>query len=212
MATATVEKRRRKEVVGPEANGRLMTPAQFDRAEFDDDWRYELINGVLIVSPLPSVMEADPNEELGRWIRNYQEFDQRGSVVDITLAERIIRIGANRRRPDRIIWIGLGRMPRRGDKPGVIVEFVSSRKRDRERDYETKRDEYMSIPVKQYWIIDRFERVMVVFTRQGGRIKKQVIAASQVFKTDLLPGFELPLAKLLAVADRWEAVNKSDAI
>jgi hypothetical protein len=31
-----------------------------------------------------------------------------------------------------------------------------------------------------------------------------VIPEKQVYGTPLLPGFELPLARLLAVADRWE--------
>ncbi len=52
MTTAAL--RRAQPVFGPEANGILMTPAEFDRAEFEDGWRYELINGVLIVSPIPA--------------------------------------------------------------------------------------------------------------------------------------------------------------
>jgi hypothetical protein len=43
----------------------LLTPAEFDHAQFREGWRYELINGVLIVSPSPSRKERDPNEESG---------------------------------------------------------------------------------------------------------------------------------------------------
>ena len=43
----------------------LLTPAEFDRARFQEGWRYELINGVLVVSPTPSRKERHPNEELG---------------------------------------------------------------------------------------------------------------------------------------------------
>ncbi len=188
---------------GPDSNGVLMTSQEFDRADFEEGWRYELINGVLIVSPIPSESEVDPNEELGYWLRDYREHHPQGHHLDKTLAERMVYIGENRRRADRVIWAGLGRRPRKKETPTIIAEFVSSRKRDRTRDYETKRDDYMSIKVQEYWIIDRFDRCMVVFHRQNGKITKRVIREQQTYRTPLLPGFELPLAKLLALADEW---------
>jgi Uma2 family endonuclease len=59
--------------LGPQANGVWLHPWEFDAAEFETGWRYELINGVLAVNPPPSIKERDPNEELGRRLRNYQE-------------------------------------------------------------------------------------------------------------------------------------------
>jgi hypothetical protein len=32
---------------------------------------------------------------------------------------------------------------------------------------------------------------------------EQVVAEGATYRTDLLPGFDLPLARLLAVADEW---------
>jgi hypothetical protein len=40
------------------------------------------------------------------------------------------------------------------------LRFVSRRKRDQIRDYEVKRDEYIKIHVKEYWLIDRFARIL----------------------------------------------------
>jgi hypothetical protein len=37
---------------------------------------------------------------------------------------------------------------------------------------------------------------------------KQVIAENEVYRTDLLPGFELPLAQILGVADDWKTRTK----
>jgi Uma2 family endonuclease len=202
MATVLQKKRKLPPVqrYGPEANGILLTPAEFDRADFEEGWRYELINGVLVVSPLPSESEVDPNEELGYLLRAYRETHPEGSALDATLPERIVRTGRNRRRADRLIWAGLGRLPRRHELPTILAEFVSGRKRDQIRDYETKRDEYLAIKVEEYWVIDRFRRTMTVFTGKG---RKRVVREDQVYSTPLLPGFELPLARLFRLADRW---------
>jgi Uma2 family endonuclease len=180
MSTAVLKKQ--DAIIGPGANGTVMTPQEFDRAEFEEGWRYELVNGVLIVSPIPSEKEADPNEELGHWLRTYQESHPKGKALDKTLPERTVKTGKNRRRADRVIWAGLGRLPRRDESPTIIAEFVSRGKKNRQRDYETKRDEYMKIRVQEYWIVDRFDRCMVVFSQHGNQIKRRVIAESQVYK------------------------------
>src|SRR3954453_1106606 len=118
--------------------GTPMTPAEFDAVRHAHPrFRYELINGVLVVSPLPSVAEGDPNEELGRLLRNHQADHPLGSALDKTLPERYVYSGANRRRADRLIWAGLGRIPDiEADLPAIVVEFVSKGKKDRIRDYE----------------------------------------------------------------------------
>jgi Uma2 family endonuclease len=200
MAIATVKRLR---ILGPESAGIFMTPRAFDRAEFVEGWRYELINGVLVVSPIPSRQERDPNEELGYLLRIYRDTHPQGSALDATLPEETVRTKKNRRRADRVIWAGLGRVPTASDRPTIIAEFVSAGKRDQERDYVLKRDEYLDLGVKAYWVFNRFERTLTVFTRQAGKVKKQVFREHQTYQTDLLPGFELPLARLFSLADRW---------
>jgi Uma2 family endonuclease len=194
------------EPFGPESNGILMTPEEFDAADpedFDECWDYEIINGVLIVSPISLEEEADPNEEFGYLLRRYQDDHPQGAALNKTLPERYVPTKNGRRRPDRIIWAGLGRHPHREELPTIIVEFVSKRKRDRVFDYETKRDEYRAIKVKEYWIIDRFMHTMTVFSRAKGKECVTVVQKDQVYKTDLLPGFELPLAVLFELAQEW---------
>jgi Uma2 family endonuclease len=200
MATV-IEKRSR--VFGPHSAGTLMTPREFDRAEFEEGWRYELINGRLIVSPVPLENERDPNEELGRALRNYGDSLSGRGFFNGTLPEHTIKVFDDRRRADRVIWAGLGRQPKKGETPTIIVEFVSAGKRARQRDYEEKREEYLAVGVQEYWIIDRFQRTLTVYTKQGRTFQKRVVKEKQVYTTDRLPGFELPLAHLLAVADRW---------
>jgi len=213
MATATLARKRQRQPREPEykfgleSNGILMTSEEFDDADpddFDPLWDYELINGVLVVSPIPLEQEADPNEELGRLLRNYQEDHLQGKALDKTLPERYVKCGRNRRKPDRVIWAGLGRLPRKGETPTIVVEFVSRRKRDRELDYETKRKEYAKSKVQEYWIIDRFQKHMAARVLEGDKYRIRIIAAKQTYRTKLLPGFEVPLARLIELAERWD--------
>ena len=157
--------------LGPEANGVRLTPRQYDRVEFEPGWRYELVNGVLIVSPPPLENERDPNDELGYWLRTYQAVHNNGHHLDMTLPEHEIHVGDDRRRADRAIWCGLGRLPRRGETPTIVVEFVSRGRRNWVRDYETKRDEYLSAGIREYWIINRFEGTLTVWMKTAtGRL------------------------------------------
>ncbi|MGO9920060.1 MAG: Uma2 family endonuclease [Isosphaeraceae bacterium] len=206
MSTARV-RRPNTARLGRHSNGMLMTPEEFDAAtDFDELYSYELIHGVLIVSPPPGESERDPNGELEYLLRAYQSGHQAGSALDKTLSEQYVHLADSRRRADRVIWAGLGRIPDpKTDIPAIVVEFVSNRHRDRVRDYEEKRREYLAIGVLEYWVIDRFRRIMTVCRgRPGpGEPAEQVIKENEVYRTPLLTGFELPLARLLKVADDW---------
>jgi len=205
MSTLT---RKRRVVIGRRHNGILMTPEEFDAIEdYDENYRYELINGVLIVNPMPSVFERSPNEELGHWLRVYR--DQHPGFLDNTIFEQYINTRAGRRRADRAIWAGLGRSPDpEVDVPTIVVEFVSRRKRDQERDYIDKRGEYMAIGVAEYWVINRFKGTLTVFRRGVGENDGHTLTDREVYQPTLLPGFELPVGKLLAICDSWKKVTK----
>lgn len=189
--------------LGPNSSGACLTPAEFDAAEFEEGWRYELIHAVLVVSPPPLRKERDPNEELGRWLRNYQEFHPQGGALDATFPEETVVTPTDRRRADRVIYAGLGRDPEEGEVPAVVIEFVSAGKRNLIRDYEEKRDEYLAAGVREYWVIDRFDRCLTVYRPQASGSSRQVVREGEVYTTPLLPGFELRLDGLLQRADRW---------
>jgi Uma2 family endonuclease len=192
-------------VLGPESAGMLLEPEEFDAVtDYDDEYRYELIRGVLVVAPIAGEVEAELNDELGARLRWYQHDDDRGASLDETLPERYIRTTSGRRRADRVIWCGLGRrVDPVVDVPAIAIEFVSVSRRDWRRDYLEKRREYLAAGVVEYWVVDRFKRMMTVFRNPTHGMDELVIAEGETYRTALLPGFELPLARLLAVADRW---------
>jgi Uma2 family endonuclease len=185
--------------LGPNDNGVVLSPAEYDAiAHWDSAFRYELVNGVLVVSPPAGFGERPPNDYLGHLLWQYGESHAFGSQLNGTAPEQEIPCGPNRRRADRAIWIGFGGSfdPDR-DTPTVAVEFVSDRSRDRRRDFVEKRREYAAAGVREYWVIDRFAREMTVFRGDEPPVS---IDANGVYRTELLPGFELTLASLLSKA------------
>jgi Uma2 family endonuclease len=192
-------------VLGPGLAGAAMTPEEFDAIEeADRDYRYELIDGRLIVTPPPLEGERGPNEELGYLLLLYRDQHPNGSSLDATLPEQTVVTGDNRRRADRVIWAGLGRRPDpKTDVPTIIVEWVSQSRRDWLRDYVEKRDEYRAVGIAEYWVLDRFRRTLTVHRGAVQPPEPLVIPEAETYRTPLLPGFELPLARLLAVADSW---------
>lgn len=185
------------------STGTLMEVDEFLRVDdFEEGWRYELLNGVVIVSPPPSAGERVPNDELAYWLRLYRDTHPQGRILDDTAPEQEIETSHGIRRADRVIWTGLGRRPdTRTDIPTIVIEFVSETSRDRRRDYEQKRIEYAEVGVTEYWIVDRFRRTLTVCC---GTEPPRIVRESETYSTERLPGFELPMGKLLAVADRWK--------
>lgn len=190
--------------LSPDSSGALLTPEEFDAAEFEEGWRYELIHGVLVVSPAALRKERDPNEELGHWLRNYRETHPRGAELNATFYEETVVTPTERRPADRVIYAGLGRVPCEAETPTIVVEFVSAGKRSLVRDYEEKRDEYLALGVREYWVIDRFARRLTVYRRTDSGTDRSVVGEGGVYTTPLLPGFELPLDRLLQRADLWD--------
>lgn len=190
--------------------GAVMTPEEFDAVEeFDDSHRYELVHGILVVAPLPSDAEVGPSELLAYWLMSYREHHPQGAALDATLGERHVRTPDSRRRADRLIWAGLGRLPHtRTDPPTIVIEFASPRRRDRERDYVEKQGEYMRAGIAEYWIIDRFQRTLTVWRNSPTGPQQQVVREQEIYVTPLLPGFELPLTPILDAADRWAQAER----
>jgi Uma2 family endonuclease len=181
-----------------------MTPQEFDAIdEFDDECRYELVHGVLVVLPIPLPEETGPNELLGYYLLLYRHQHPDGAALDDTLPQQYVQTMTGRRLADRLIWTGLGRLPDpRSDVATIGVEFVSGGRRNRERDYEDKKREYREAGLKEYWIIDRFSNTMTVVVYRGRRVQERILHEDETYETALLPGFQVPLAEILQAAHR----------
>ncbi|MFO0889227.1 MAG: Uma2 family endonuclease [Isosphaeraceae bacterium] len=211
MATIPSRSKRARIRIGPGSAGLPMTPEEFDAlppSRFARGYRYEVINGVLVVSPPQGPGERGPNDFLGYLLNQYREGQKEGSIIDDTLPEQTVA-ATDRRRADRVIWTGLGRKPDElDDVPSIVIEFVSQKRRDALRDYEEKRNEYLAAGVKEYWIIDRFRRIMTVYRKGMTGPTFDVVNEGQGYETELLRGLSLPLGRILARADDWTTVRR----
>ena len=191
--------------IGPEQNGICLSPDEFDAiSEYDDCFQYELIRGVLVVNPMPSPAERAANEELGCLFRKFRDLHPEGRFLNATLPGEYICLRGNRRRSARAVWVGLGRHPRPTvDLPSIVVDFVAQSRRHWRGEYAEKRDEFFDAGGSEYWLVDPFGRMMTVFHKAEAALEQHIVREGEIYRTPLLPGFELDLSKLLAVADRW---------
>lgn len=86
---------RRTSRIGPRSAGLMMTTEEFDQRPDSlrqAGYRYELIRGILVVSPSPSISERDPNEELGYLLRVYRDNHPAGSSLDATTIKNTANI------------------------------------------------------------------------------------------------------------------------
>jgi Uma2 family endonuclease len=65
-----------------------------------------------------------------------------------------------------------------------------------ERDYRTKREEYLAYSLLEYWIVDPLEQKVTVLTRRGDTWAEAVFRDDQVIVSLVLPGFATTVAEL----------------
>jgi Uma2 family endonuclease len=194
---------RRKRVirVGPSDAGKRMSLSDFDRCDVVEGYLYELGRGVIEVSDVPSIEHARVLAFLRRRIEVYGD-TRRGSVINYVGgsmdAKVLVMPLESERHPDLSVYCNAppaGKQPWGAWVPEVVVEVVSDS--SRKRDYETKPPEYLAFGVKEYWLIDPGDQVVIVHNRVSGRFELATLKPGQKLETHVLPGFKLDIKKLL---------------
>jgi Uma2 family endonuclease len=189
--------------VGSKSNGMSMTPEEFDAIEeWDENFRYELVRGVLIVKDYPVAAIRACYDELGHCFHAFCHQVHSGAATIETLPDQEVRTGDNRWRTDRAVWINVSKpFSSYLVTPSIVIDFVPSPPSEQwRRTFMEKGSEFRANGVGEYWVIDHFRRTMTVFR---GRETFGVVREGEVYRTELLPGFELPLTRLLKRADRY---------
>ncbi len=193
--------------IGPADDGRVMTLEEFMEAEVEEGYRYELGRGVLEVSEVPN----DPHGVIvWRLICRIRDYDREhprvvyraGGASEFRLWLPAMISGRN---PD--VAVVLRNTPKdwRGRRPPTLAfEVVSEGSKAHERDYVTKRAEYLAYGLREYWIVDPETKCVTVLIRDGDVWVEQVYRDDQQARSLALPGF------IVKVSDLWRDVDVED--
>jgi Uma2 family endonuclease len=181
--------------LGKADHGRIISAEEFAEAEFDEPYSYEREGGRLVVL-LPEGYGHQSASEPWRDALVLYKVRNPG-VVRHVFSGAWVRPDEDR---DRIGDIGVYLTATPETEPGVepipdlVFEIVSPGKANRTRDYVTKRAIDESLGVKEYVIVDRFERRVTVLTLGEGGYDERVLTDADTYTSPLLPGFEVRIA------------------
>ena len=176
---------------------------------YDDgtDYRYELVDGKLILMP----PETDRNNLIALYL--LAEFLKLVPIQLIRHKDTEIVVTGNRTRvrlPDLMILteellaaIGGRRATITPDmpSPALVVEVVSPGKINEDRDYRYKRSEYAARGIIEYWIVDPQREKVTVLSLVDGLYEETVFEGSQQIISTVLPNFHVSAAEVLNCND-----------
>lgn len=164
----------------------------------DDGMRYEILDGVLAMSPSPSYFHQRAHRVLFAALANYTS-EHGGEVlsapIDVILGPHTVLI------PD-IVFVapgGSAQIEKKGivGPPDLVVEILSPSTRS--RDLGEKRDLYERAGIHAYWVVDLDAETVLVFRLSEGRYGEPArLTGDDAITSALLPGFALPAAEVFA--------------
>jgi Uma2 family endonuclease len=189
--------------IGPADHGRPMSLEEFREAEEEPGYLYELARGVLEVGEVP-------RDEHGQIVDNLHEAFSRYRLSHPRLIRRIAHGSDLRviipelesdRHPDlALVFFGAPLNDRGRQMPALVCEVVSPGARARKRDYDEKAEEYLTLGIREYWIIDPQLRRVIVLTAQEGvdapAWSQREFAGGEIIASVVLPGFQGTVSQL----------------
>jgi Uma2 family endonuclease len=166
----------------------------------DDGKRHELIDGEHYVTPSPNTKHQAISVNLAGMIWGYLQQRPIGRVFMAPLD--VVFSDFDTVEPD-LLYLSNARVatvltPKHAKgAPDLVVEIGS--KGTRKRDETIKRRLYERFGVSEYWVIDPQIDTIKVYRRAGDRYKRAAelsLEDGDVLTTPLLPGLDLPLAKI----------------
>lgn len=193
-------------LLGPADHGTRLTLEEFEQTDVKPGYRYELGRGVFEVGDIP---DEFPEGMLICWFYEAlgcYSHDRPGRIHCFGGAANyrlVMPTFESARHPDvSMTLVGTPKNPRGRHPPTLAIEIVSSGREERDRDYRTKREEYLAYGLAEYWIVDPYERLVVVHLRDGDAWVERVFTKPEDSASGLvLPGFMAPLAELWKIGE-----------
>ena len=181
----------------------LITNEYLRKMPRDENLRYELIGGEIIVSTAPryihQLMVTRIVIEISKYLENnpfreilttpgliLSEFD--GVIPDL--------IYNSHERRDEILDVEGGKFH---GLPEIIIEILSPGRANARRGLKVKLEPFEIYEAEEYWVINPFDTEIVVFRKgKNGLQKDNIYKEGEKLKSDQLPDFELDVGKLFA--------------
>ena len=186
-----------KKTIGPRHHGRKMSLKAFEFAPVEEGYAAELARGYLVVSEVPNFAHMRRTAFIRKRLDHY-DGQNPGAVYEILTSKEcklLIPDWESERHPDIAVYLTApkGKKDRtmwRTWIPELVIEVVSESSSD--RDYTQKRDEYWTLGVKEYWIVDARRQQVLVLRRGRSQWTEKTLGPTDACETKLLPRFKLP--------------------
>jgi Uma2 family endonuclease len=169
----------------------------------DDGNRYEVIRGVLYVTPAPNYKHQFVIMNLAASFHEFLAERELGVVLPAPFDILLPREIASPVEPDLVVFRS-GNVPDWGAKsfagvPDLVVEVLSPSTRSRDRRIKLRAYEEAGVP--EYWLVDPDLRSILVYGREGhespgGFVERCRGGVGERVTSAVLPGFELEVARL----------------
>jgi hypothetical protein len=186
-------------------HGRKMSLRAFEFAEVEEGCVLELARGYIVMGEVANYFHAMQIQAILRllWKFDLQSPGVIHAILDGSSSKLVVPAWESERHPDIAVYLS----PPRGKKdrtmwrtwiPEFVIEVVSPSSAD--RDYTEKRDEYWTLGVKEYWIVDSDREQVVTLRRGRSQWIEKLLGPKDVCEAKLLPGFQLACAPVFAAA------------
>ncbi|MGQ9557980.1 MAG: Uma2 family endonuclease [Desulfurispora sp.] len=173
-----------------------------DYLALDDGKRYELIEGVLLLTPAPGIVHQHVLAKLAAALAHYVEQNNLGIVLpaplDMVLDEHLVLqpdLSFISRSRYRIITASCLR-----GAPDLVVEVLSPSSQLRDRVQKSKI--YHQYGVKEYWLADPLaQTVEILSAAEQGWLLAGACGPEDTLHSPLLPGLALALTAVFALPD-----------
>ncbi len=160
----------------------------------DDGFRYELVRGVLVMTPSPSFWHQEIVGALHLLISSYAVERKLGTAVeaplDVSLGQSTVY------QPDIIFFMRDKRGRRRATVdvlPDLVVEVTSPG--TALKDLHVKKADYETAGIREFWLVDPGSRTFRLFVLAEGHYEERT---PEDYESEVLPGFRLDVAAFWA--------------
>lgn len=181
----------------------LITNEYLKKMPRDENLRYELIGGEIIVSIAPRYIHQLMVTRIVVEISKYLEKNSIGEILTtpgLILSEfdgvipDLIYISHERR--DEILDVESGKFH---GSPEIIIEILTPGRANARRDLKVKRELFEIYEAQEYWVVNPFDLEIIVFrNKKGGLHEDKIYKEGDKLKSIQLPDFELDVKKLFA--------------